>query len=105
MFNGSRLGKEFSANVFNDLFNSQSQPETLVSEQPFNPQNQSETQVSERSFNPSNTSNSFSTEKENNTGVNSIFDLFTTESSASSDFDEQDITSKMKKKRRPKQNL
>jgi len=103
VFNGSRLGKEFSANVFNDLFISQNQPEAEVSEQPFIPQNQSDVQVSERSFNSQNT---FSDEKENiNTGFGGIFDLFTTESSASSDFDEQDFIRLTKKKRRPKQHL
>jgi hypothetical protein len=80
VFNGSRLGKDFSANVFNDLFKNEkypshnSQPE-LESEKSFNQENQSS---------------------------DSIFGLFTFETGSviADEIEENALTRRMKKRRR-----
>jgi hypothetical protein len=79
VFNGSRLGKEFSANVFNDLFSGKNTPETD------SPSLKSQTSQ------PTQTNDEGS-------GIGGIFDLFTPESSTSDDIEEQNFTRRMKKK-------
>jgi hypothetical protein len=83
VFNGSRLGKEFSANVFNDLFNGTgNKPDT------FKPD-------TEQTFESLGKSNKESNES---SGFGGIFDLFTPEGSASDESEEQNLTHRMKKK-------
>jgi hypothetical protein len=84
VFNGSRLGKEFSANVFNDLFN-KSNENTFASKVPFVPNI------------PSVSDKEDFCENANSGG---IFDLFTPDSSGSDDMEEQKLTRQMKKKRK-----
>jgi hypothetical protein len=80
VFNGSRLGKEFSANVFNDLFNGDNKIATKAE------------QESGQSFNQENQGSDFG----------GIFDLFTPESSAD-DIAEQDLANRLKKKKKRNQ--
>jgi hypothetical protein len=89
-FNGSRLGKEFSANVFNDLFNGAgnkpdtSQPDEKQTFVPF--------EKSQNDF-------------EGNSNFGGIFDLFTPESSASDEIDEQNFIRRLKKKRKQQRKM
>jgi hypothetical protein len=76
VFNGSRLGKEFSANVFNDLFNEKNGRQSL---------------------------NSF--EKDESSGIGGLFDLFTPETSAADEIEEQNFTRRMKKKRKQQRRI
>jgi hypothetical protein len=86
VFNGSRLGKEFSANVFNDLF---SEKKKQTSEEP------------KHSFEAS--ENTFRT-KEESTGLGGIFDLLTPEtgSSGADEMEGKALTRRMKKRRKQK---
>jgi hypothetical protein len=86
VFNGSRLGKEFSANVFNNLFNDKS-PAADVQDNKIFVKTEPE---SGQSFNPEN----------QGSGPGGIFDLFTPESSVSDDIEEQNLTRQMKKKQK-----
>jgi hypothetical protein len=84
VFNGSRLGKEFSANVFNDLFNGAgNKPDKEQTFVPF-----------EKSF-----------EKDESSGIDGIFDLFTPENSAADEIEEQNLTRRMKKKRKQQRRI
>jgi hypothetical protein len=83
VFNGSRLGKEFSANVFNDLFNGNGQkPEqredhkTGQSVEPFTPSNR---------------------EQEEGSGIGGLFDLFSPETTGD-EIAEQNFVRRLKKK-------
>jgi len=91
VFNGSRLGREFSANVFNDMFNGNEQRP----EQPntFRP---SETQA----FEPFQQSGR---ETGENTNFGGIFDLFSSGSSAGDEIAEHDLVRRLKKKKKKKQ--
>jgi len=82
VFNGSRLGKEFSANVFNKLFN-------------------------ETTNCPDNTFKTSQRESGENSNFGGMFDFFTFGSSASDDAAEQDLIHlyRRKKKKRRKINL
>jgi hypothetical protein len=83
VFNGSRLGKEFSANVFNDLFNGSGQrPE------------QREEHKAGQSFDPFTTSNR---EQDEGSGIGGLFDLFTPET-AGDEIAEQNFVRRLKKK-------
>jgi hypothetical protein len=86
VFNGSRLGKEFSANVFNDLFNCPNSD--------FKTGMIDENQKSEKSFN-----------HENHGSDGGIFDLFSSGSSTGDEIEEQKLTRRMKRKRRQKRRL
>jgi hypothetical protein len=79
VFNGSRLGKDFSANVFNDLFNSSYQ-KSAKHEQTFG-----SIEKSHKEF-------------EENSSFGGIFDLLTPENSISDEIEEQNLTRRMKKK-------
>ncbi len=90
VFNGSRLGKEFSANIFNDLFNGAgNRPDTVSksdNRQAFEP-----FQKSDREF----------VENSNSGG---IFNLFSPET-ASDDVAEQDLVRRLKKKKKKQRKL
>ncbi|GAB6013511.1 conjugal transfer protein MobB [Viscerimonas tarda] len=79
VFNGSRLGKEFSANVFNDLFNVQKDTDKKSSES-FNHENQG-------------------------SDIGGIFDLFSPEYSAADEIEEQNFIRRLKKKKRKQRRL
>ncbi|MDR2804483.1 MAG: mobilization protein, partial [Dysgonamonadaceae bacterium] len=83
VFNGSRLGKEFSANVFNDLFNGNGrkpeQRENYKAGQSFEP------------FKPSNR------EREEGSGIGGLFDLFTPETTGD-EIAKQNFVRRLKKK-------
>jgi hypothetical protein len=83
VFNGSRLGKDFSANVFNDLFKNDS-PKDDINIKP--------ELESGKSFNQEN----------QGSDIGGIFDLFTPEISGDSYEEEAFIRRMKKKKRRPK---
>ncbi|MDR0506837.1 MAG: relaxase/mobilization nuclease domain-containing protein [Dysgonamonadaceae bacterium] len=79
VFNGSRLGKEFSANVFNGLFNSSHKAE------------QSFEQIENNTFH----------EKENGTGIGGLFDILPEAGSDATDnMEEQSFIRRLKKKKR-----
>ncbi|MDR2425059.1 MAG: site-specific integrase [Prevotellaceae bacterium] len=80
VFNGSRLGKEFSANVFNDLFNGKNLSETD------NPS--TKTQM----FQPTQTNDEGS-------GIGGLFDLFTPETTGD-EIAEQNFVRRLKKKQK-----
>jgi hypothetical protein len=85
VFNGSRLGKEFSANVFNDLFTGNGRkPEQEADHktgQTFEP------------FTPSNR------EQEEGSGIGGLFDLFTPETTGD-EIAEQNFVRRLKKKQK-----
>jgi hypothetical protein len=85
VFNGSRLGKEFSANVFNDLFNGAgNKPDK---EQTFVPFEKS------------------GKEQDESSGIGGIFDLLSSETSAADEIEEQNLTRRMKKKRKQQRRI
>jgi len=91
VFNGSRLGKEFSANVFNDLFagNGQKpkQPDTFKPEkETFKPLGKSDREFDE------------------NSNFGGIFDLFSPETTGD-EIAEQDLVRRSKKKKKKQRNL
>jgi hypothetical protein len=86
VFNGSRLGKEFSANVFNDLFNGKCPNRDL---QDYKIARKTEWE-SAQSFNQDNQAS----------GIAGIFDLFTTGTSISDEIEEQNLSRRMNKKRK-----
>ena len=91
VFNGSRLGKEFSANVFNDLFagnkHTSEQPETGIG-QAFEP-----VQKQNKAF-------------EENTNFGGIFDFFSpTTSSAGDDIEEKSLIRRTKKKKKRQKHM
>ena len=90
VFNGSRLGKEFSANVFNDLFNGTGRSHALNgnnTQQPFAPFEKQQNDFGE------------------NSNFGRIFDLFTFGNSVSDDIEEQKLTRQMKQKRKRQRRL
>jgi hypothetical protein len=86
VFNGSRLGKDFSANVFNDLFTGSGQTRERQPEQhragqsiePFTPLNR---------------------EQDEGSGIGGLFDLFTLET-AGDEIAEQNFVRRLKKKQK-----
>jgi hypothetical protein len=89
VFNGSRLGKEFSANVFNDLFKNEKYPSHNLQNDNVNLSSELE---SGKSFNQENQSS------------DSIFGLFTFETgnAIADEIEENALTRRMKKKRKQK---
>jgi hypothetical protein len=85
VFNGSRLGKEFSANVFNDLFNGKNVSETDIS----SPKSQM--------------SHSTQTNDEGS-GIGGIFDFFSPETRGD-EIEEQNFTRRLKRKRKQHRKL
>ena len=85
VFNGSRLGKEFSANVFNDVF-------TGSGQKPEQPDHKAE-----QSFE---LSEKLVKEQDNGSGIGGIFDLFLSGNSTSDDFEEQAFVRRSKKKKK-----
>ncbi|MDR1632773.1 MAG: relaxase/mobilization nuclease domain-containing protein [Dysgonamonadaceae bacterium] len=91
VFNGSRLGKEFSANFFNDLFNGTgNRPDNT-----FNPDGKQPFVPFEKHKN----------DFEENSNSGGIFDFFNFESSVSDEIEEQNLTRRMKKKRKRQRRL
>ena len=92
VFNGSRLGKEFSANVFNDLFNGQVNYTAKIDD---------DTLSSKSRQSPNN--NEFA----ENSNLDGIFDLFSpdTGSDAADDIAEQSFIRRLKKKRKQQRRL
>ncbi|MDR2148116.1 MAG: relaxase/mobilization nuclease domain-containing protein [Tannerella sp.] len=90
VFNGSRLGREFSANVFNDLFNGNGQ--------------RGDTQQTPL---PVSSSPSFGGGwgEASSPDFGGIFDFFTPESSVSDDMEERNLLRLMKKKRKKQRGL
>jgi hypothetical protein len=89
VFNGSRLGKDFSTNVFNDIFNSNF---TLNRHCGHDPQSHSgqeldTIQKSDKAF-------------EENSNFGGIFSLFTPENSASDDYEEKTFLRRTRKKKK-----
>jgi hypothetical protein len=86
VFNGSRLGKEFSANVFNDLFNGKS---------PGNAENNLDTKTeSYKSFNQEN----------QGSGIGGIFDFFSPETRGD-EIEEQNFSRRLKRKNKRQRRL
>jgi hypothetical protein len=93
VFNGSRLGREFSANVFNELFNGQTNgtPTTADSTLSPNPQPSHHSQ-GDKEFGE-------------NSNLGGIFDFLTSDDSISDEIAEQDLTRRMKKKKKKQRKL
>ncbi|KAA6312163.1 hypothetical protein EZS27_036853, partial [termite gut metagenome] len=87
VFNGSRLGKEFSANVFNDLFNGSSQR-----------QEQPNDHRGGQTFEPFENAHH---DKEEGSGIGGLFDLFSPEtgSNAADNAEEQAFIRRLKRKK------
>ena len=94
VFNGSRLGKEFSANVFNDLFNLYHVSQDYHDLQDNKITMKTETESSQ-SFNHENHGSDFG----------GIFDFFTLDNSTSDDIAEQDLARRLKKKKKKQKHL
>jgi hypothetical protein len=84
VFNGSRLGKEFSANVFNDLFKNDKEQDIKPTFEPVE-----------------NTENMFR-EKKEDSNIGGIFDLFSPETSGDNHEEEAFIRRMRRKKRKQK---
>jgi len=85
IFNGSSLGKEFSANVFNDLFNGKEIIFASYEKKEFEPFQK--------------------TEREENSNLGGFFDLFNIETSVADEIEEQKLTHLMKKKRKQQRRI
>jgi hypothetical protein len=85
VFNGSRLGKEFSANVFNDLFSVKNIPET-----------DSPSPKSQMSHPPQTS--------DEGSGIGGIFDLFSPETRGD-EIEEQNFNRRLKRKRKQQRRL
>ena len=94
VFNGSRLGREFSANIFNDLFNGNIQTREQQTEQ-------REEHRAGQSFEPFIPSNR---EQEEGSEIGGLFDLFTPETTGD-EIAEQNFTRRLKKKRKQQRRL
>jgi hypothetical protein len=97
VFNGSRLGKEFSANVFNDIFsetaNRHQSPESPQPQDPTTAQLFEPTRKDEQSF-------------ETNSNSGGIFNIFSSSGSATgADFEEEALTRRLKKKKKPQKRM
>ena len=85
VFNGSRLGKDFSANVFNELFSGKRHAPKHSNHK------------AEHVFEPFEKSHNTQAES---SGIGNLFDLFTPENSTADDIEEQIFTRRMKRKKR-----
>ena len=92
VFNGSRLGKEFSANVFNQLFNEKTENKTLPKKSHLSQKSQPSQNNKEKDF----------TENSNSGG---IFDFLALDNSTNEDFEEQAFARNLKKKKKKRINL
>jgi hypothetical protein len=93
VFNGSRLGREFSANVFNEFFNGQTNGTPTTGDSTLSPNPQpSQHFQSDRDFGE-------------NSNLGGIFDFLTPENSVSDEIAEQDLTRRMKKKKKKQRKL
>jgi len=91
VFNGSRLGKDFSANVFNDIFNINHDVHDYKT--PLKPEKESS-----QSFNHVNHDN-------HSSDFAGIFDLFTPDSGTGDEIAEQDFIRRLRKKKKQQRNL
>ena len=104
VFNGSRLGKEFSANIFNDLFNGNGRTHEQQEErtagrsfESFTPSNrEGEERTAGQSFEPFTPSNR---EREEGSGIGGLFDLLTPET-AGDEIEEENFNRRLKKKQK-----
>jgi hypothetical protein len=94
VFNGSRLGREFSANVFNGLFNGNGQTREQQPEQ-------REEHGIGQSFEPFTSSNR---EQEEGSGIGGLFDLFTPETTGD-EIAEQNFVRRLKRKNKQQRKL
>jgi hypothetical protein len=94
VFNGSRLGREFSANVFNGLFNGADSHSRTAEEQPDCRTGQTGQVIEPPDNAPC--------EKENSAGLGGLFDLFSPEtgSDAGDSIAEQTFLRRLKKKQK-----
>jgi hypothetical protein len=90
LFNGSRLGKEFSANVFNELFNGNA----YKSEQ----QEDKTAKIFEQF-------EKYQKKLDENSNFGGILDIFMPENSGNDDIEEQNLTRKMKKKKKKQRKI
>jgi hypothetical protein len=90
VFNGSRLGREFSANAFNNLFGGSRRQE------PEQPQHRTD-----MPFEPDSSRH----EKEAGSGIGDIFDLFTPDSSSGENYEEEAFIGKLKRRKRRQRKL
>ena len=102
VFNGSRLGKDFSANIFNSLFNAP--PTCPISPQsptcPMSPPSPPSPQSPISPISP------ITPPEENTPAITAFFDLFSpTGSSFSDDIAEQSFLRRLKKKKKPQRSL
>jgi hypothetical protein len=93
------LGKEFSANVFNDLFNGKS-PGADLSDNKIDLIDVDK--KTGESFNPE---LEIGISQNQGSGLGGIFDLFTPDSSVSDEIAEQNLTRQMKKKQKRQRRL
>ncbi|MDR2064765.1 MAG: relaxase/mobilization nuclease domain-containing protein [Prevotellaceae bacterium] len=94
VFNGSRLGKEFSANVFNELFNGNGQTREQQPEQ-------SEDRRAGQTFEPFTLSNR---EQDEGSGIGGLLDLFSPET-AGDEITEQNFVRRLKKKQKRQRHI
>jgi len=90
IFNGSSLGKEFSANVFNDLFNGKDIKDDKIFKK-----------YESESFNHQNHVN----QENHGSDLGGFFDLFNIETSVADEIEEQKLTHLMKKKRKQQKRI
>jgi hypothetical protein len=97
VFNGSRLGREYSANVFNGLFNGADSHSRTAEEQP-------DRRIGQAIEPPDNAPR----EKENSAGLGGLFDLFSPETAGSDAADniaEQAFLRRLKKKQKRQRHI
>jgi hypothetical protein len=103
VFNGSRLGKEFSANVFHDLFNQPAnyQINTISPNRPNCPISPPSPQFLPPSNSFENPSHDRETHGSDTTG--SIFDFFSSGAAPTTDYEEEAFTRRLKKRKKKPQ--
>jgi hypothetical protein len=91
VFNGSRLGKEFSANVFNDLFNDNGhEPKEYLKPD------------AGQAFEPVDNQRH---EKEDGSGIGGVFDLFSPDISSGENPEEEAFIRRLKRKRKHQRHI
>lgn len=98
VWNGSRLGKEFSANIFNDYWNNNIKPEFKETNQPQQKISQSNDEENLPSKKPHQLFDFLNTDKHEDGLIESFGGLIP--EAQGEDYEEQDFANKMKKKKR-----
>ena len=98
VWNGSRLGKEFSANTFNDYWNSNIKPEIKKTDEPQTKLSQSNNIEDLPAEKPHHLFDFLNTEKHEDGLIEALGGLLP--EAQSEDYEEQDFANKMKKKKR-----